>query len=177
MFVRIATALALVIAAPAVAQNEAAPEAAPAPATTAADPAARLSPLGPSAPGIARAKPAGSSETSRNAPINGVLVLYGNERCPTNKDGAEVTVCVRRGAEEQFRIPKELREFEITPQNQAWAERQKGILNEGVGNTGIGSCSVVGPAGFTGCHMQQARQTRKENVERAKDEKIDLSPY
>lgn len=133
---------------------------------------------GPAAPATPRPKPiGGNAEVSRNAPVNGVLVLYGNERCPTNKDGAEVVVCVRRGAEEQFRIPKELREFQVTPQNESWAAREKDVLGEGVGVSSIGSCSAVGPGGSTGCVMQQARQTRRENAAKAKEANPDLSPY
>ncbi|MFW2852870.1 hypothetical protein ACM61V_13225 [Sphingomonas sp. TX0543] len=113
-----------------------------------------------------------SSEVSRNAPINGVLTLYGNERCPTNKEGAEVVVCVRRSAEEQFRIPKELRNFEVTPENASWAVREKG--NADVGAAGIGSCSAVGVGGATGCFVQSARQAKAESKARAKEANPDL---
>ncbi len=133
---------------------------------------------GPTAPDVARPAPAqGEEEVSRNAPVNGVLVLYGNQRCPTNKAGAEVTVCVRRGAEEQFRIPKELRNFQVTPENEAWAAREKGVLSEGTGANSIGSCSVVGPGGQSGCFNQSVRRNRAENRERAKEGTVDLSPY
>jgi len=132
---------------------------------------------GPALPGAPRAQPASEAEVSRNAPVNGVLVLYGNQRCPTNKDGAEVVVCVRRGAEEQFRIPKELREFEVTPENQAWAARTESVLAEGSGVNGIGSCSASGAGGASGCFLQQARRNRAENRQRQKAEAPDLSPY
>lgn len=134
--------------------------------------------VGPVAP-TAAPTPAtrGDAEVSRNAPVNGVLVLYGTQRCPTNKDGAEVVVCVRRGAEEQFRIPKELRNFQVTPQNQAWAAREASTLAEGTGANSIGSCSVVGPGGQSGCFLQQSRRNRAENRERAKTATPDLSPY
>lgn len=133
---------------------------------------------GPAVPDASRAQPAQSDpEVSKNAPVNGVLVLYGNQRCPTNKDGAEVTVCVRRGAEEQFRIPKELRNFQVTPENEAWAAREKGVLSEGTGANSIGSCSVVGPGGQSGCFNQSVRRNRAENRERAKEGSVDLSPY
>ncbi len=135
-------------------------------------------PVGPLAPDGPRRQPAQDTPTvSRNAPVNGVLTLFGNERCPTNKDGAEVVVCVRRGAAEQFRIPKELREFKITPENEAWAVREQATLAEGTGVNSIGSCSVVGPGGQAGCFVQQAKRARAEGKERKKDETIDLSPY
>ena len=134
--------------------------------------------VGPAIPGTTRAQPAqGDAEVSKNAPVGGVLVLYGNQRCPTNKDGAEVVVCVRRGAEEQFRIPKELREFQVTPENEAWAAREQGVLSTGTGANSIGSCSVVGPGGQSGCFNQAARQNRAENRARQKAATPDLSPY
>ena len=60
-------------------------------------------------------KPTTPGPVSRNAPVNGVLVLYGNEQCPTDRDGNEIVVCTRRDAAEQYRVPKELRNFKITP--------------------------------------------------------------
>jgi hypothetical protein len=134
--------------------------------------------VGPALPSGPRAKPAsGEAEVSRNAPINGVLVLYGNQRCPTTKEGSEVVVCVRRSAEEQFRIPKELRDFEVTPENQAWAAREADTLSVGSGANTIGSCSTVGPGGQSGCFLQQSRQNRAENKARAKAATPDLTPY
>jgi hypothetical protein len=109
---------------------------------------------------------------SRSAPVNGVLVLYGNERCPTNTDGAEVVVCTRRPAEEQFRIPKELREFEVTPENQAWAARAK--ANDSVGVVGVGSCSTVGAASASGCVTQNATRWKQERRAAAKRDTPDL---
>ena len=63
-------------------------------------------------------------------------------------------------------VPKELREFQVTPQNAAWAARAQGTLDTGVGTSSIGSCSVVGAGGQTGCFAQQARATKKANAER-----------
>jgi hypothetical protein len=107
--------------------------------------------------------------TAQNAAQGGVLVIYGNQKCPTTPEGDEVVVCVRRKASEQFRIPKELRELEVTPENESWAVRA--TANENAGATGIGSCSTVGPGGASGCFVQQANQTRRENKKRAADTK------
>ena len=131
--------------------------------------------LAQAGPPIDRARAAKTSAVegvSKSAPINGVLVLYGNERCPTNSDGAEVVVCVRRSAEEQFRIPKELREFEVTPENASWAVKEQ--ADRDVGNVGTGSCSTVGAGGATGCFVQEARRATAESRARTKAATPDL---
>jgi len=144
--------------------------AAAAPAQQATPGAAQVTstPAGPAA-----AKPvviATPGEVAKRAPVNGVLVLYGNERCPTNNDGDEIVICERRSAREQYRVPKELREFEVTPQNESWAARAQGTLDAGVGANSTGSCSTVGAGGQTGCFLQNARAARKENKARKVEE-------
>ncbi|WP_426291142.1 hypothetical protein [Sphingomonas sp. TWP1-3-1] len=122
----------------------------------------------PAKPGAPAAKPASApGEVSRSAPVNGVLTLFGNERCPTNAQGEEIVICVRRSAQEQYRVPKELREFAVTPENESWAAKAQGTLGTGVGANSIGSCSTVGPGGATGCFGQRVREARRENKERA----------
>ena len=91
---------------------------------------------------------------------NGVLYIYGNDKCPTNANGEEIVVCIRKSEAERFRIPQELRELEVTPQNEAWAARAEGTLN--AGQQGIGSCSAVGIGGATGCFGQAADRNRAE---------------
>jgi hypothetical protein len=103
---------------------------------------------------------------AQNAPQNGVLVIYGTQKCPTDPNGNEIVVCERRSAQEQFRIPKELRELEITPENQSWAVRAQS--NDQAGAGGIGSCTTVGPGGASGCFVQQANRTRSENKAKKK---------
>lgn len=138
----------------------------------AAVPAAAQS-VGPPAPTVPRmARTSAVEGVSKSAPVNGVLVLYGNERCPTNSDGAEIVVCVRRSAEEQFRIPKELRNFEITPENASWAVKEQS--NRDVGIVGIGTCTNVGAGGSTGCFAQNARRAKADNRARAKEATPDL---
>lgn len=122
-------------------------------------------------PGVVRVPPAqGPGEVAKGAPVNGVLVLYGNQRCPTNTDGDEIVVCERRSAQEQFRVPKELREFQITPENESWAVRAQGTLDSGIGTNGIGSCSVIGPGGQSGCFAAAARSNRRTNEARKAEE-------
>lgn len=138
-------------------------------ALLAATPAAAQT-TGVSGPGVSvPAKPAGPASVSKNAPVNGVLVLYGNERCPTDRDGNEIVVCTRRDASEQYRVPKDLRDFKVTPQNQSWALRAQGTLD--TGGSGIGSCSAIGPGGSLGCSNRQFSENKQFNKDRKEDEK------
>lgn len=130
-------------------------------------------PANPAAPPIRTI--AAPPEVSHEAPINGVLTLYGDQRCPTDRSGNEVVVCVRRGAAEQFRIPKQLRDFKVTPENESWAKKQTATL--AVGGSGTGSCTTVGAGGGIGCFGQQTRIAKAETKEREKDATPDLKGY
>ena len=88
------------------------------------------------------------------------MTIYGNQKCPTDTNGNEIVVCVRRPPGEQFRIPKELRELEVTPQNQSWAAKAE--ANDKAGVEGIGTCSNVGAGGATGCLAQRGTQYKRE---------------
>lgn len=103
---------------------------------------------------------------AQRAPIPKV-VIYGDQKCPTDANGDEIVVCERRNKSEQFRIPKELREFKVTPENESWAS--KVVAHDNVAADGIGSCSTVGPGGATGCFLQEAQQARAENKEKKAD--------
>ncbi len=97
---------------------------------------------------------------AQNAAQNGTLVIFGNDRCPTNADGDEIVVCVRRPEAERFRIPLELREVAPDPENESWAARSQSAL--GVNDNGIGSCSTVGPGGQSGCLVRNVTAGRAE---------------
>jgi hypothetical protein len=96
-----------------------------------------------------------------------VLVLYGNDKCPTNANGEQIVVCTRRPEGERYRIPKELRSpIIITPENQSWAAKANDTLNAGAA-TGAGSCSAVGAGGWTGCWAQQMRDAKRQRQAQA----------
>jgi len=110
---------------------------------------------------------------AQSAGQNGVLVIYGNDKCPTNTDGEEIVVCQRLDEAERFRIPKTLRDQAGPPQStESWAVRSQGALE--AGQTGTGSCSTVGAGGQTGCFVRQATQARAES--RARREALNDLP-
>ena len=91
------------------------------------------------------------------------IIVYGNDPCPRTTSG-EIVVCARRPERERYRVPEVFREGQRLRDGESWAARAETVENEG--QTGIGSCSAVGPGGFTGCWeemMRQYRQDRKAN--------------
>jgi len=102
-----------------------------------------------------------SAALAQNAAQNGVLVIYGNDKCPTNDNGEEIVICQRLDESERFRIPQTLRDQTGRPQaNESWAVRSQAALEEG--QMGTGSCSTVGPGGQTGCFVREATRARAE---------------
>lgn len=97
------------------------------------------------------------------------MVIYGSQKCPTDASGNEIIVCIRRPPGEQFRIPKELRDLKVTPENESWAA--KGAANDAAGATGIGSCSTVGPGGASGCAVQAGRLYKREKQDKKADQR------
>lgn len=109
-----------------------------------------------------------SPASAQNAPQGGVLLIYGQDKCPTNTDGEEIVVCRRLDESERFRIPQDLRETEVKRENESWAVRQQTSLE--VGGTGVGSCSTVGAGGQTGCFVKEATAAKAERRARKEAE-------
>jgi len=95
--------------------------------------------------------------------VDGALIIYGNDKCPTNKEGQEITVCARRPEGERYRIPKELRQGGKFAESESWTRRADTTLN--TGRTGADSCSAVGPGGFTGCAVQNFSAWKQDKKE------------
>ena len=94
------------------------------------------------------------------------IIVYGNDPCPRSTDD-QVVVCARRPESERYRIPERLRPGGTRQQTEAWANKAKVL--ETVGDTGINSCSPVGPGGYTGCLTQVIRQAREQRRQQAEE--------
>jgi hypothetical protein len=87
-----------------------------------------------------------------------ILTVYGEDKCPAD------TICVRAPETDRYRIPKQFRnDGAIAPQNRSWAARAQETTDAGA-KTGTGSCTTVGPGGWTGCYLEQMRAARAERA-------------
>ena len=96
----------------------------------------------------------------------GEVIVYGDDPCPRSTDD-EVVVCVRRPETERYRIPENMRTSGTPQERTAWSVKSRALMN--VGNTGINSCSAVGPGGHTGCLVQSIREAREQTRQQAED--------
>lgn len=89
------------------------------------------------------------------------LIVYGDDPCPASTDGT-ITVCARKGESDRYRVPEVLRGNPDGVANEAWTERV--MAYETVGDTGIQSCTPVGPGGATGCTAKLIKQAYAERA-------------
>jgi hypothetical protein len=94
------------------------------------------------------------------------IIVYGADPCPRSTDD-KIVVCSRRPESERYRIPEKYRPGGTRQQTEAWSNKAKVL--ETVGDTGINSCSPVGPAGYTGCLTQVIKQARTQQKQQAED--------
>ena len=94
------------------------------------------------------------------------IIVYGNDPCPRSTDD-QVVVCARRPESERYRLPERYRPSGTRQQTESWANKARVL--ETVGDTGINSCSPVGPGGHTGCLVQVIRQAREQRRQQAED--------
>ena len=108
------------------------------------------------------AAPGGAAQAQGTGESIMEVIVYGNDPCPRSTE-SEIVVCVRRGEEERYRIPERYRGAGPRQPRQAWVNRARTL--ETVSDTGIQSCSAVGPGGYTGCLEQLIREQRQANRE------------
>lgn len=106
--------------------------------------------------------------TDTSLPRQKLVTVYGTDTCPKQTDPDEVIVCVRRPAEERFRIPPDVR-ADRKPDGPFEGSNRSALLGDASGGAGggIGSCSAVGPGGGTGCNqaMQDQYRAARKNGE------------
>jgi len=112
--------------------------------------------------GLASALSAAGAPADAQTNRRGQVIVYGNDPCPRQADD-EVVVCVRRPAEERYRIPEAYRPSGDRQQTQGWVGQQQALRT--VGATGTGSCSEVGPGGHTGCLLKEIQRNKAEREE------------
>jgi len=95
------------------------------------------------------------------------IIVYGTDPCPRTTDD-EIVICYRKPESERFRIPEDLRQGGSLQSRQTWTKQAEVLARAGA--TGIGSCSAVGPGGFTGCTQQQIDQAFRERREQVATE-------
>lgn len=110
----------------------------------------------------AAASPAFAQEEEPSAERLRQVIVYGTDPCPPSL-GEEVVVCARRPETERYRVPEPLRD--TGAKGESWTARARQL--EYVGETGIQSCSTVGPGGQTGCLEELLRRWREERREQA----------
>ena len=93
----------------------------------------------------------------------GTLVIFGNDPCPREN------ICVRAPESYRYRMPASFRESGTLQQSKSWSKKSKALMS--VGNTGVGSCSAVGPGGQTGCLIQSINEARTQTRQTAEDNK------
>ena len=129
---------------------------------------AQQSPANPTtaAPRPSMLKPADIPTGDGTQPRQRLVTVFGNEACPKPNSADEIVVCARLPEAEVYRIPERLRRAEnrvsVLTQNRAL------LLGDGTGGAGnsIGSCSAIGPAGYTGCNRKQVDEWAQDRTNR-----------
>jgi hypothetical protein len=97
------------------------------------------------------------------------LVVYGDDPCPSGKDG-EIVVCARQPESERYRIPKGLRaKRKQTHPAESWTARTR-TMDDVSRQVMPDSCSAIGSGGQSGCFrkfQQDARDAR--NAQKAEE--------
>lgn len=96
------------------------------------------------------------------APVSAQQVevsVFGTDPCPRSTE-SQIVVCRHYPESERYRLNPSQRTSGTRQQRQSWTRQSQALKT--VGATGTGSCSAVGPGGFTGCLTQEIKQARRE---------------
>ena len=101
-----------------------------------------------------------------------VVTVYGNDPCPSS-NGQEIVVCRRAPRNDQYCIPRDLRDSEAAPQ--ALGGTAVAAVNT-TGGTGVQvqSCNAVGAGVNAGCFKKEADAWRAQK--RAEKREADSIP-
>jgi hypothetical protein len=78
--------------------------------------------------------------------------------CEGSGGGDEIVVCANRERRSRFRVPEEPDTGFDPAGTVESVARERSRLAEPGAASGIGSCTNIGPGGFTGCRAQQFRR-------------------
>ena len=90
------------------------------------------------------------------------VAVFGTDPCPRSTE-SEIVVCKHYPESQRYRLAPSQNPQGTRQQRQSWVRQSQALKT--VGATGIGSCSAVGPGGFTGCLTQEIKQARRETRE------------
>ena len=87
------------------------------------------------------------------------VAVFGTDPCPRSTE-SQIVVCKHYPESERYRLNPSQRTSGTRQERTSWARKSQALKT--VGATGIGSCSAVGPGGFTGCLTPEIKQARRE---------------
>ena len=111
-------------------------------------------------PGAALAQISGPRDPETPYQLPRITEAERSRDCGAAANPEDIVVCGRREENARHRLPPRTEHFDWTGPEQS-VSRERHSLYE-LGDTGIGSCSTVGPGGFTGCLGQLINQARAE---------------
>ncbi len=119
------------------------------------------------APGTSMLKPPPAPDADTSLPRQRLVTVFGTEPCPKPSSPDEVVVCARLPDSEIYRIPTPLRSANNVRVSPFQANRNL-LLGDASGGAGgsIGSCSVVGTGGMTGCNRRQVDSWARDRANR-----------
>ena len=94
------------------------------------------------------------------------VAVFGTDPCPRSTE-SQIVVCKHYPESQRYRLAPSQNPQGTRQQRQSWSRQSQALKT--VGATGTGSCSAVGPGGFTGCLTQVIKQARSQRRQQAED--------